>query len=836
MNACSTEFFEYYLESGQAILLFDGLDELPGPQFKRTVKNRINSFLVTYPGNTAIITSRIVGYEAEVRFDNTFSHYRVAKLRISEIERFIHDWYAARLEEDAEQKANAKDLIRVITNPDNDAIRDLARNPLLLTIVALVHRIDAVLPDERVVLYQKCTETLLNTWYRAKRKDDEPIRGRIERRNRLRIEAIAYWMHCRSLGNQERSVVPYSELHQFLTDYIRTSERLRDEDDDPQDQAEDFLRFIRSTAGLLIEAGDGHYSFIHLTFQEYLSATHLVGFGESGGTQSIWDELHGDIANPRWREVVRLLVASLRSTTGQSFFIEKLLAQFGNTLSRDAALLLLGLLRDGIEPAEDRSEEIISKSTHAIIALAESNDIRLIVDALLAWKGKQETNGRLLTTCMKSIASRLRGSDKCTLALIAAMLKIDPGDLDYSVTSAAFPSKSSKRAFEALILERRFKRAVPDTWRGLLALHDLWATHSPEGNAAAAIGLAISVLLDPVKPAKRLLRREILLLATVGYGPHRDHLLNLLGIGLSANIRSPFLEKAISSSLGVSHDGGRKRKPSARMLLPQILDVFMAERTTSSGPSEFLMTDALRDRLSAKLSSVGVPSMEPDLTATDRTQSQLSMLRKSFRPQQARSPELYWNMLRSTDVFAEHLIDSLGTTLHLQPMEHWREALRTVLPARVPYSVGQYLVPEEWARVEKTLDTGSASEEDLDLAAWLLLVDLWVWDNRGYRYASDSPFERVSAISRTYKYPALLLANTVRDVCQERHDHGSDFRTLVFDETTGVLRLLRDNCWPEPLSLRGEKFRRPNDRPSSKGKVPSAETVGGGDHLGRGED
>lgn len=170
-------FLEFYLESARAVLLFDGLDELPGSDFKSIVRKRIETLLETYPNNTIVVTSRIVGYEAGVRFDHSFDHYRVARLRILEIERFILDWYSVRIEDETDRVRNVSDLVKVIKSPDNDAIRDLARNPLLLTIVALVHRIDAVLPDQRVVLYHKCTETLLNTWYKASDETMKLLRG-----------------------------------------------------------------------------------------------------------------------------------------------------------------------------------------------------------------------------------------------------------------------------------------------------------------------------------------------------------------------------------------------------------------------------------------------------------------------------------------------------------------------------------------------------------------------------------------------------------------------------------------------------------------------------------
>src|SRR5262249_27383406 len=121
--------------------------------------------LNSYPGNTVIVTSRIVGYDKEVRYDNLgFSHYRVARLSLEDITGFVRNWYSARLENKAERDRHINDLVRIVSDLESRSIRELAENPLLLTIICLVHRIDAVLPDERVVLYQKCTETLLNTW------------------------------------------------------------------------------------------------------------------------------------------------------------------------------------------------------------------------------------------------------------------------------------------------------------------------------------------------------------------------------------------------------------------------------------------------------------------------------------------------------------------------------------------------------------------------------------------------------------------------------------------------------------------------------------------------
>ena len=225
----STEFLEYYLESGQALLLFDGLDELPTPSFKQKIRNRIRNLTETYPGNTAIVSSRLYGYEGAFRFDNSeFAHHRLARLRLEEIEQFVLDWYQARLERPQDRRDYLNSLLGILHNEEHEAIRELARNPLLLTIMVLVHRIDAVLPDERHVLYQKCTETLLNTWHTWKFHEmDRLHRAKVDRLNVQRMQSIAYWMQHQMGGTRARqqAVVPYKALHTYLSNISQARRR-----------------------------------------------------------------------------------------------------------------------------------------------------------------------------------------------------------------------------------------------------------------------------------------------------------------------------------------------------------------------------------------------------------------------------------------------------------------------------------------------------------------------------------------------------------------------------------------------------------------------------------
>lgn len=792
LDAFNTDFLEYYFESGQAVLLFDGLDELPGSGFKSVVRTRIEAFIENYPANTVVVTSRIVGYEAEVRFDDAFSHYRVAKLRLSEIERFIVDWYAARIEDEIERTRNADDLVKVITNRDNDAIRDLARNPLLLTIVALVHRIDAVLPDQRVVLYHKCTETLLNTWYKAKRRDDEIAKGRIERRNRLRVEAIAYWMHRRSLGEGGRSVAPYDELLAFLTNHINKSEPPLPSGDTAEDQAEDFLEFIKSGAGLLVEAGDKLYSFIHMTFQEYLSATHLTSYGEIGGTQSIWDELGGDLENPRWREVVRLLVASLRSPPAQKFFVEKLLNLVGNgNLSRDGALLLMGLLRDGIEPAEEQALEIVKQTLTTLQSLTDPDDILTVQSSIRAWTNRDKLSVGIGGVALNILFEKAATPGKLTLSLTRSSLDLPPADsAQLAILERELGNDPQLQAYKALILGRP---AATVRWPDIVALHDLWATDSPQGNLCAAIGLCLSILLEPEHVPRRLLARELTLLPTSGYGPHSDHFMNLLSVALPAAKLPPEVINALGSALGPM------RRREANLIVRAISPYMNGLITFDEGSrnEDFSMLEGLRGNLREKLkkAKIRVPRLK---TSRSELHEDLALISETFRDKLEEAPTSFWQMVRSSEIFSEMIIPSIAGPLGLKHLGHWQEALRISLRDRIPQAISRYLDVQEWRALAGRLTARAETSDDLDFAAWLALFDLWIWERDGYHEADQSPLRYVLEAARNRDHPSLQFVLAVRGVCHQVPDSGAELQRLTADPKSQIVTLLTGLGWPQP--------------------------------------
>jgi predicted NACHT family NTPase len=281
-----------------------------------------------------------------------------------EIEQFAHDWYHTRLEKQPDRNEYLESLFSILRNEEHVAIRELARNPLLLTIMVLVHRIDAVLPDERHVLYQKCTETLLNTWHTWKFHEmDRLHRAKVDRQNIQRMQAIAYWMHHQMGGTEagQQAVVRYAALHKCLIEHIK-GEMPPNPNYAPADIATAFIEFVQDRAGILVEIGDQHFSFVHLTFQEYLTAAHICTLSELNGVKKAWSkEIEDHCPDPRWHEVIRLLVAGYDSNVSQEFLVEGILGL--DPTGAKNAKLLGGLLLDGVAVAYVRKGDDLRSSS-----------------------------------------------------------------------------------------------------------------------------------------------------------------------------------------------------------------------------------------------------------------------------------------------------------------------------------------------------------------------------------------------------------------------------------------------------------------------------------------
>jgi NACHT domain len=342
-QSVATRFFRFWTRRGRCIFLFDGLDEVPTADEFALVIRAISSLAVAYPGNQFLITSRVVGWRTGVTSDFEILH--VSDLSDGQVELFSEAWYAAvelnavvgsLKQESPYEKArrerraarSAADL--TLTIRENLGIRRLAINPMLLSIIALVHRSLASLPKERAKLYSQCSRILLEQWdiSRGVRVDDTGLK--LEQKEAL-MRSIAFAFHTGTIGEPRGGrEAPTTSVLEVIAGVLPGMGRDRND-------ASHLLQRLVERSGLLVEPRPLVLAFAHHTFQEYFTAQYLA----TGGTH---DNLLFLLADERllsdwWREVI-LLYSGLLDDSSE--FIGRLLH------AGDADLVLAGLRLAGM--------------------------------------------------------------------------------------------------------------------------------------------------------------------------------------------------------------------------------------------------------------------------------------------------------------------------------------------------------------------------------------------------------------------------------------------------------------------------------------------------------
>ena len=297
--------------------MLDGLDEVPKTQ-REKVSKWANWQMQAY--NTPfILTSRPHGYDSSlfkgvqpvkiIDFDNNqisdfidkWYHNRIGEQWKSLYEGSLHKPKEQRLtleyveaQSSAEAEKAAADLKKQLFAIP--ALVKLAKNPLLVMIIAATHEVLESLPKERTSLYKKILNLLLES--RPNIRETRLTMSQAEdNQDVLQVLALR--------------LVEQNQMLQFTAEQARPwiQARLSECSGDLSLTPEKFLREIQNIAGLLAggtEEGES-YQFTHKTFQEYLAAVELK---EKGQEDLLLDQFY----NPDWKEVI-CFYASLTSAT-----------------------------------------------------------------------------------------------------------------------------------------------------------------------------------------------------------------------------------------------------------------------------------------------------------------------------------------------------------------------------------------------------------------------------------------------------------------------------------------------------------------------------------------
>lgn len=350
------------LKSGHALLLIDGVDEVPEPR-RSAVLDWLRDMTDLFPDVRYVVTTRPNALDDGALSDAGFVQVNLEPMDPGLIRLFIDQWHAAMREsqKDTDSLARMDECrTRLINTLDNDRfLGELANTPLLAGLICALNRhLDGQLPHRRGEIFEKA----LAMFHERDRKRGVPVGLPLDldATNHL-LGDLALWMTRNSLIEVAAEGSAGTMAADSARGILRQSALSLPT---RPTQTANLYEHLLIRGGVLREPTEGYVSFVHRTFQEYLAAKALIRTDNVG-------ELVKHAGDDQWREV-----AILASGQGNEKQTNELLRGLMRAGWRDKNRYLRGILAvaclDEIRAADPG---VLSEINKAIPALLPPRDM-----------------------------------------------------------------------------------------------------------------------------------------------------------------------------------------------------------------------------------------------------------------------------------------------------------------------------------------------------------------------------------------------------------------------------------------------------------------------------
>jgi hypothetical protein len=274
-----------YLDKGRALLILDGVDEVPRSHGEGTAAWHPRALLLSAlaaalpawrkSGNRVLVTSRPYGLEdAELRRLD-LDQARIAPLNDALQTLFARRWFTT-LNGPKAGDAKAEDLARHIAARRD--IGELLENPMLLTAVCVLFGDGGRLPEDKFELYDRIVDYVLYNRYPESAGD--------RRRVRERLGFIAAGMHTGDDLGEARETPEPEASHAQLERLLRAFGEASPSTEKGVLEAAHRLDQLLSDSGLLLPREGKRAGFYHFSFQEFLAAERLAVLAAEQGADA----------------------------------------------------------------------------------------------------------------------------------------------------------------------------------------------------------------------------------------------------------------------------------------------------------------------------------------------------------------------------------------------------------------------------------------------------------------------------------------------------------------------------------------------------------------------
>ncbi len=347
-------FFQRQLEAGRCTVLLDGLDEAADRVQRDALSLLAENISRVFDGCRFVVTSRPPAYTGNTVLPQ-FVHVEIAPLSDDAVDTFLSHWCRKLYDGDTPQaREHCRELLESLhARPE---IRRVARNPVMLTALAVVHWNERRMPEQRAELYDSVI-----TWL-SRSREDRPGREKPERTVML-LQELALAMQNHPDGRQAQvsnrwaaeQLAPHFGAGLPMSESVAT--------------AEEFLSAEELDSGIVV-AVRKNIEFSHVLFQEFLASRAIANRPES----EQWAILSGSVQNlylAEWREVILLLAVGLHKQGEAKVdgFVSRVLdtvtASSDLAAEANCAGLLAAVFHDlksvGYQPHEPRYDALLGK-------------------------------------------------------------------------------------------------------------------------------------------------------------------------------------------------------------------------------------------------------------------------------------------------------------------------------------------------------------------------------------------------------------------------------------------------------------------------------------------
>lgn len=295
------------LADGQAIVLVDGLDELPDSR-RSQARQWLVELMDDFPDSRYIVTSRPLAISPDWGSLPGFKYSELLPMDRADVRAFVSHWHraAAALTDNVEEQQEIDEaeqrLISSIASLPHIAM--LSTSPLLCALICAMHKQNAnKLPENRMELYETALQMLVSSRdsERDVNLDAYPDLSYAERKALL--ADFALWLH-------ESGASDTDEAHLYRRVGIKLRSLPRRSDTDSVEVG----RFLLARSGVLRVPIEGRVDFVHRTFLEYLAAAALV---DDEAVDKIVAHAHLD----QWREVVVMAAGHFTAKSREQFLV-----------------------------------------------------------------------------------------------------------------------------------------------------------------------------------------------------------------------------------------------------------------------------------------------------------------------------------------------------------------------------------------------------------------------------------------------------------------------------------------------------------------------------------